>query len=106
VEPSERKLEIAPNRGGGASTSCRSQRNADLRVGKFRGILASWTARSGDLAACRLESQRYRQLVDAPPSLPVLSWRRGVRLREACIENGAEHRVEIQKPLAKAQTLS
>ena len=42
------------------------RRNADIPVGKFRGIPASWTARSGDLATCRLESRRYRQGRDAP----------------------------------------
>jgi hypothetical protein len=55
---------------GRSSGSCRSQRNADIPIGKFRGILASWTARSGDLATCRLGSQRYRQLVDAPREKP------------------------------------
>ena len=43
-----------------ASLSWR-RRNADIPVGKFRGIPASWTARSGDLATCRLESRRYRR---------------------------------------------
>ena len=42
-----------------------SGRNADIPVGKFGGILASRTARSEDLATCRLEGQRYLQIEDA-----------------------------------------
>ncbi|MBI2949910.1 MAG: hypothetical protein HYY23_19940 [Verrucomicrobia bacterium] len=37
------------------------RRNADVHVGKVRGIPASWPARSGDHGACWLESQRYSQ---------------------------------------------